>query len=56
MTMAWKNTAFQVGDCVYFKNKQPGNWDLKWRPGYRIVHMEHDRHFLHIENQATGKI
>ena len=20
---------------VYFKNKQPGKWDLKWRPGYR---------------------
>ena len=32
-TMAWKNPAFQVGDHVYFKNKQPGKWDLKWRPG-----------------------
>ena len=38
------------------KNKQPGKWDLKWRPGYRIVHIEHDEHFIHIENQATGKI
>ena len=29
---------------------------LKWRPRYRIVHIEHDRHFIHIENQATGEI
>ena len=29
--------SFQVGDKVYFKYKQPGKWDLKWRPGYRIV-------------------
>ena len=27
--MAWKNSAFQVGDCVYIKNRQPGKWDLK---------------------------
>ena len=37
------------------KKKQPGKWDIKWRPGYRIVHIDHDRHYLHIENQATGK-
>ena len=55
-TMARDKPAFQVGDCVYFKNKQPGKWDLKWRPRYRIVHIEHDGHFIHIENQATGKI
>ena len=55
-TMARDKPAFQVGNCVYFKNKQPGKWDLKWRPRYRIVHIEHDRHFIHIENQATGKI
>ena len=30
--------------------------ELKWRPGYRIVQIEHDEHFLHIENQATGKV
>ena len=36
-TMARDKPAFQVGDHVYFKNKQPGKWDLKWRPGYRIV-------------------
>ena len=41
---------------MYFKNKQPGKWDLKWRPGYSIVHIEHNRHLIHIENQATGKI
>ena len=55
-TLARDQPAFQIGDHVYFKNKQPGKWDLKWRPGYRIVHIEHDRHFIHIENQATGKI
>ena len=47
--------SFKIGNRVYFKNKQPGNWDLKWRPGYWIAHIEHDRHYLHIENQATGK-
>ena len=49
-TMAWKNLAFQVGDRVYFKNKQPGKWDLKWRPRYRIVCIEHNGHFIHIKN------
>ena len=48
--------SFKIGDRVYFKNKQPGKWDLKWRPGYRIVHIEHNEHFLHIENQATRKV
>ena len=55
-TMARDKPAYQIGDHVYFKNKQPSKWDLKWRPGYRIVCIEHDRHFIHIENQATGKI
>ena len=50
-----KPPSFQLGDRVYFKNKQPGNWDLKSRPGYKIVHIKHERHHLHIENQATGK-
>ena len=54
--MARDKPAFQIGDHVYFKNKQPGKWDLKWRPRYRIVCIEHDRHFIHIKNQATGKI
>ena len=48
--------SFKIGDRVYFKNKQPSKWDLKWRPRYIIVQIEHDEHFLHIENQATGKV
>ena len=28
-TMARDKPAFQVEDHVYFKNKQPGKWDLK---------------------------
>ena len=48
--------SFKIGDRVYFRNKQPGKWDLKWRPGYRIVQIEHDGHFLQIENQATRKV
>ena len=47
--------SYKIGDRVYLKNKQQGKWDLKWKPGYRIVCIEHDRHYLHIENQATGK-
>ena len=47
---------FKVGDRVYFKNKTPGKWDLKWKAGYRIVWIEHEGCYLHIENQATGKI
>ena len=46
---------FQVEDTVYFKNKQPGKWDLKWQARYGTVHIECDRHYLHTENQATGK-
>ena len=38
------------------KNKTPGKWDLKWRAGYRIVQIEHEGCYLHIKNQATGKI
>ena len=55
-TMDRQPPSFKIGDRVYFKNKQPGKWDLKWRPGYRIVQIEHSGHFLHIENQATGKV
>ena len=47
--------SFNLHSRVYFKNKQPEKWDLKWRPGYRIVHIEHDRHYLHIKDQVTGK-
>ena len=55
-TMDRTPPSLQIGDRVYFKKKQPSKLDLKWRPGYRIVRIEHDGHFLHIENQATGKI
>ena len=55
-TLARNQPAFQIGDHVYFKNKQPEKCDLKWRPGNRIVCIECDGHFIHIENQATGKI
>ena len=54
--MARDKPAFQIGDHVYFKNKQPSKWDLKWRSGYRIVYIEHDRHFIHIENLSKGKV
>ena len=30
--MARDKPAFQIGDCVYFKDKQPSKLDLKWRP------------------------
>ena len=53
--MARDKPSFQIGDHVYFKNKQPGKWDLKWRSGYRIVCIVCNGHFLHIENQATEK-
>ena len=55
-TMNRQPPSFKISDRVYFKKKQPGKWNLKWRPGYRIVQIEHDGHFLHIENQATGKV
>ena len=45
----------KIGDRVYFKNKQPGKWDLKWRPGYRNVPIECDGHYPHIESQSTEK-
>ena len=44
---------FKVGDRVYLKNKQAAKWDLKWRAGYRVVCIEHNRHYRHIGNQAT---
>ena len=54
-TVSRDNPTFNIGDHVYFKNKQPGKWDLKWRPGYRIVRIERNGHYIHIENQATGR-
>ena len=54
-TMDRKPPSFQLGNRVYFKNKQPAKWDLKWRPRYRIVPIDCDGHYLHIKNQAMGK-
>ena len=54
-TMDRKPQSFQLGDRVYFRNKQPEKWDLKSRPRYRIVSIEQDKHYLQIENQAMGK-
>ena len=54
-TLDRKPSSFQLEDRVYFKNKQPGKWDLKWRPGHKVVCIECDRHYLHIENQDMEK-
>ena len=35
-TMAQDKPAFQIRDCVYFKNKQPGKWDLKGDPDIEL--------------------
>ena len=39
---------YKVGNRVFFQKKQPSKWDLKWRAGYSIVHIECNRHYLHI--------
>ena len=54
-TMDREPPAFKLGDRVYFKYQQPGEWDPKLRPRYRILCIEHDGHYLHIKIQATGK-
>ena len=46
--MAQEKPVFKVGDHIYFKNKQSGKWDLKWRPRYRTVCIEHTGHFIYI--------
>ena len=46
---------FKVGDRVYFKNKTPGKWDLKWRAGYRIVQIEHAGCYLHIKTKLQER-
>ena len=45
----------KVSNRVFLKGRQPGKWDQKWWACYRIVCMECSRHYLQIENQATGK-
>ena len=47
-TMEGTPPTFKIGDRVYFKNKWPGKWDHKRRPGYSIVQIECSGHFLHI--------
>ena len=47
--------SFMIGDRVYFRNEQPGKWDLKWRSGYQIVCIECNGHYIHIKNQPTGE-
>ena len=54
-TMDQEPSSVKIGDRVHFKNKQPGKWDLKWRLGFNIVHIEHDGHYIQIKNQATGR-
>ena len=54
-TIGALHLTFKPGTEFTLKNKQPHKWDLKWRAQYRIVHIECDRHYLHIENQTTGK-
>ena len=41
-TMDRELPSFKIGNKVYFKNKQQGKWDLKWRSGYRNVCIECD--------------
>ena len=47
--------SFKIGNRVSFKKKHLWKWDLKWRPGYRILCKECDRHYQHIQNQTTWK-
>ena len=54
-TMARDKPAFQVGDRVHFKNKQPGKWNLKWRPRYRIIRIEHDGAFHTYQKPSYWK-
>ena len=53
-TMDREPPSFKQGDRVYYKENNQ-EMDLKWRPRYRIVCIECDGHYLHIENQTMGK-
>ena len=46
---------FQGRERDYFKNNQTCKWDLKYRARYRIVCIECNVHYLHIENMTRGK-
>ena len=54
-TMDRNPSYLQLGDRVYFKNKQPGKWDLKWRPRYRVVSIECNGHYLYTKKSSYGK-
>ena len=55
-TMDREPPSFKIGDRVYFKNKQPGKWDLKMETWIRdCPYWACNGHYLQIENQATGK-
>ena len=55
-TIEMKQPTFQLGDRVYFKNKQPGKMGFKMEAEIQDFCIEHDAHYLHIENQAMGKM
>ena len=46
---------FKLEIMYTLKTKQLGKWDLKWRPRYWIVRIECNGHYIHIENQTTGR-
>ena len=50
-----KPPSFQLGDRVYFKNKQKSKMGLKMETQIQDFCIECDGHYLHIENHATGK-
>ena len=47
--------SFKLGDRVHFKKNHQENGISSERPGYRIVCIEHDGHYLNIKNQVMGK-
>ena len=47
---------FKFGDRAFFKNKQPGEWNLKWRACYRTVHIEYNGQYLHMETKLQEKL
>ena len=45
----------KVSNRVFFKNKQTDKWDLKCRAGYRVVCIQCNQHYLHIETKLQKK-
>ena len=48
-----RQTSLPSRRSCLLKNNQPGKWDLKWRPGYRIVHIECNRLIICIKTKGT---